>query len=362
MKIALVHDYLSQDGGAERVLKAFHEIYPDAPIFVLFYDAEKMGHLFPEENIRTSFIQNLPFGITKYQWYLPLMPHATERHNLDDFDIVLSSTSAFAKGVITHHNSTHICYCHTPTRYLWTDTHSYVENLKYNRVIKKLILLYLNRLRSWDRISADRVDKFIANSNAVKHRIMKYYRRESDVIHPPVETNKFRISENIGNYYLAGGRLVPYKRFDILIHAFNRLNIPLRIFGQGPELEKLQKLAKSNIGFLGKVSEEERKELYSKCIAYLNPQEEDFGITAVEAMASGRPVIAYKKGGALESIVDGETGMFFNEQDWETLADTILRFKPENFDAQKIREHAKRFDIGGFKNKIKEYVENSNRP
>lgn len=341
------------------MLKAFHEIYPEAPIFVLFFDAEKMGHMFPEKNIRTSFLQQFPFVLSNYQWFLPLMPHATERHNLMDYDIVLSSTSAFAKGVITHHNSIHVCYCHTPTRYLWTDTHSYVEGLKYNRLMKKIIQLYLNRLRSWDRISADRVDKFVANSNAVRHRIMKYYRRESDVIHPPVETKKFSISEKISNYYLAGGRLVPYKRFDILVHAFNRLSIPLKIYGEGPELDRLQKMAKQNIEFIGKITDEERKELYSRCVAFLNPQEEDFGITVVEAMASGRPVIAYKKGGALESVIDGETGMFFDEQNWETLADAILRFKPENFNPEKIREHALKFDVDEFKNKIRGYIESA---
>ena len=340
------------------MLKAFQEIYPDAPIFVLFYDKNKMGHLFSEEKVRTSFIQDLPYALEKYQWYLPLMPYATERHNLMDYDVVLSSTSAFAKGIITHHNSTHVCYCHTPTRYLWTDTHSYVENLNYNWLIKKLILLYLNRLRTWDRISADRVDKFIANSNAVRHRINKFYRRESDVIYPPVETGKFSISPTVGNYYLAGGRLVAYKRFDMLVNAFNRLNIPLKIFGEGPELEKLQNMAKPNVEFVGKITDEDKAKLYSQCIAYINPQEEDFGITVVEAMASGRPVIAYKKGGALETVVDGQTGVFFDEPDWETMADAILRFQPEKFYPQKIREHALKFDKEEFKNKIKAYIDN----
>jgi glycosyltransferase involved in cell wall biosynthesis len=359
MKIALVHDHLTQDGGAEKVLKIFQEIFPEAPTYTLIYDKEKTDPIFQNRDIRTSFIQNFPFGIKKYQWFLSLMPLATEKHNLMEYDIVLSSSSAFAKGVITKPDSLHICYCHTPTRYLWTDTHDYVANLNRNWLIKKIIPSILVDLRLWDRLAADRVDKFIANSKTVQERIKKYYRKESDIIHPPVETGKFQISNQIGNYYLAGGRLVPYKRFDLVIQAFNRLNIPLKIFGTGPEEEKLKALAKPNIEFLGKVPDEELARLYSQCIAFIHPQIEDFGITAIETMASGRPVIAFAAGGALETVADGTTGKFFDEQSWEALGDAIIRFQPEKFSPEKIKEHSRKFDILTFKQKIKDYIERS---
>jgi glycosyltransferase involved in cell wall biosynthesis len=358
MKIALVHDHLVQRGGAEEVLKVFKEIFPKAPIFTLIYNKDAFGD-FKDFDVRTSFLQKIPFGVSKYQWLLPLMPIATERYNLDKFDIVLSNCSALSKGVIVRPEVLHICYCHTPTRYLWTDTHLYIKELPQNRFVKKIIPFFLNRLRIWDRLAAERVDKFIANSKVVQRRIMKYYNRESVVIHPPVFTSNFKISPHIENYYLAGGRLVPYKRFDLIVKAFNKLGIKLKIFGFGPEFKKLKEMAKKNIEFLGRVSDREKAELYSKCIAFLHPQEEDFGLMAIEAMASGRPVIAYRKGGALETVVDGKTGEFFDEQTWESLAHTVIRFKPEDYKPEEIRSHALQFDVNVFKDKIKNYIEKS---
>lgn len=361
MKVALVHDYLNQAGGAEKVLKILQEIFPVAPIFTLLYDENKLGHIFPVNKVKPSFIQRLPFGRTKYKWFLMAMPAAIENFNLSDYDLVISSASAFAKGVVTRPETLHLCYCHTPTRYLWSDTHSYIEELSYNRLIKKFLPYFLTRLRLWDRLAADRPDHFIANSQTVQKRIKKYYNRESDLIHPPVETAKFKIAGQLGNYYLIGGRLVPYKRYDLAVAAFNRLGIPLKIFGEGPELDKLKKIAKNNIEFLGRVSDEQEVELYSHCLAFVHPQEEDFGITPVEAMASGRPVIAYAAGGALETVIDGLTGKFFDEQTWEALADAVIRFKPEDYNPQAIREHAKKFDVEVFKQKIKNYVEEKMR-
>lgn len=355
MKIALVHDYLSQDGGAERVLKAFHEIWPEAPIFVLFYDKNKIRG-FDQAKIKESFISKLPWGRKKYQWYLPWMPLATERHNLHEFDIVLSSTSAFAKGILTRPNTVHISYCHTPTRYLWTDTHEYIEDLKYNWLVKSLLPRLIHHLRIWDKMSVDRVDNFIANSYTVKNRIQKYYRRDSNVIYPPVEIDKFKVSNEIGDYYLAGGRLVPYKRFDLLVKTFNRLGHKLKIFGTGPEMENLKRMSKSNIEFLGFVNDEEKAELMSHARAFLHPQVEDLGITPIESMAAGRPVIAYPVGGVTETIVHGETGVFFKEQTWESIFDTVLNFNYENWDSAKIREHAKQFSLDKFKEEVKKYV------
>lgn len=359
MKIALVHEHLAQDGGAEKVLKVFQDIYPEAPTYTLVYDKKMANPVFLGKDIRTSFLQKIPLGVKKYKWLLLLMPTAVEGYDLSEYDVVLSSASAFAKGVITLPKTVHICYCHSPTRYLWSDTHSYVGELPFSRVIKKIIPYYLSRLRMWDRLAADRVDFFVANSKNVQKRIEKYYQRKSTVILPPVETTQFDVSDKIGNYYLIGGRLVAYKRYDLAIKAFSKLGIPLKVFGEGPELSKLRENAKSNIEFLGKVTPDQLKDLYRRCLAFLHPQEEDFGITPVEAMASGRPVIAFGAGGALETVIDGQTGVFFDDQEWEALADAVIRFKPENYDSAAIKKHAFEFDTVKFQEKIRNYVEQS---
>lgn len=356
MKIALVHDYLVQDGGAERVLQAFQDIWPDAPTFALLYDRERLP-AFRGKDIRTSFLQRVPFALRRYKWLMPFMPMATEGYNLGDYDVVLTSTSAFAKGVITRPDTLHVCYCHTPTRYLWSDTHSYVNEIGLPRSVRRFVPFMLSDIRIWDRLAADRVDRFVANSETVRKRIKKYYLRDSDVIPPPVDTGRFGISRTIGDHYVAGGRLVAYKRFDIVVRAFNKLGVPLIIFGEGPELGRLKAAAKKNITFVGRVGEKEKAELYSTAIAYLHPQEEDFGITAVEAMASGRPVIAYRKGGAVETVVEGVTGEFLEEQTWEELANQIIRFAPERYDPLTIRRHALRYDSASFKRTMQEHVE-----
>ncbi len=357
MKIALVHDYLAQDGGAERVLQAFHEIWPEAPIFVLF---NKKGGVagFENADIRESFLRFLPWGRTRYQWYLPWMPLATERHNLHEYDVVLSSTSAFAKGVLTRPNTLHISYCHTPTRYLWTDTHEYIAELHYNPLVKAMLPRLIHKLRMWDKASVDRVDQFIANSRTVKQRIQKYYRHTSDVMYPPVDTHKFSVTPGPKEYFVTGGRLTAYKRFDLVVQVFNRLGWPLKIYGSGPKWwSDVQKTAKSNIEFLGRVDDETRGKLLAGAKAFIHPQLEDFGITPVESMAAGTPVIAYGVGGATESVVQGKTGVFFYEQTWESLLDTMLNFEENAWDRQAIRTHALQFDVNVFKKNIKQYVE-----
>ncbi|MBU4453427.1 glycosyltransferase, partial [Patescibacteria group bacterium] len=298
MKVALIHDHLTQSGGAERVLEAIQDIWPKAPTYTLLYDKSVMDNVFGHRDIRTSFLQNIPGALSHSRWLLPLMPTATEGYNLSDYDVIVSSSSAFSKGVIPPNDAIHICYCHTPTRYLWSDTHSYVEELHVPGIIKQFLPPLLSHLRTWDRLSADRVDYFIANSQTVQRRIAKYYRRESDVIYPPVETDQFAVSPNKKEYYLSGGRLVPYKRYDMVVDAFTKLGISLKIFGTGPIEKDLQKRAGSNIQFLGRVSNQERTRLFQDAIAFIHPQEEDFGITPVESMSAGRPVIAYRKGGA----------------------------------------------------------------
>lgn len=356
-RVALVHDHLGQDGGAERVLAVLQTMFPGAPTYTLIYDRSRANPVFQRRDIRTSFLQRMPFGISHYQWYLPWMPNAVERYDLNDYDLVISSSASFARGVITLPNTLHIDYCHSPTRYLWSDTHRYVEELPYPGFMKAFIPFVLTKIRQWDRLAAERVDVFFANSRNVQRRISKYYRRESEIVHPPVDTSSFSIGTTTGNYYLTGGRLVAYKRFDLTIRAFNRLGIPLKIYGDGPEAPRLREVSRSNIEFLGRVSAEEIKALYQSCIAFVHPQEEDFGITPLEANACGRPVIAYAAGGALETVTAGVNGVFFEDQEWESLADAVIRFKPEAFKPEAVRSHAEQFDVAHFKRRFGEAVE-----
>lgn len=357
MKIALVHDYLAQDGGAEKVLDVFHQMWPDAPIFVLFHNQDGVPR-YQAADVRESFLAKLPLGRKKYQWYLPLMPHATEQHDLSEFDVIVSSVSAFAKGITKRDDAVHICYCHTPTRYLWSDSESYVQGLKYPFFVKAAIGPLIKRLRRWDKDSTKRVDFFIANSRTVQERINTYYDRESHIIHPPVDLSAFYVSDTVGDYFLAGGRIVAYKRFDLIIQVFNRLGYKLKIFGTGPSWwDDLKKEAKENIEFLGRVTDEEKYELYSKAKAYIHPQVEDFGITPIESMASGRPVIAYGKGGATETVIDGKTGVLFHEQTWESLLDAVLHFDETAWDPAAIRAHAMQYDQQRFEREIRGFIQ-----
>lgn len=356
MKIALVHDHLAQDGGAEKVLQAFQEIWPEAPTYVIVHNPKTAHPNFRNKDIRTSFLQHWPWGVKRYQWFFPLMPTAVEGYDLMDYDVVLSSTASFAKGVITRPNTLHICYCHTPTRYLWSDTHDYVRELGVPSVVKWLLPFFLTYVRMWDKMAADRVDSFIANSQLVQHRITKYYSADSTVIYPPVDTTRFAPGA-VGDYFLTGGRLVPYKRFDIVVEAFNRLGRKLKVFGIGPEYKTLRAQAGNTVEFLGKVSEADLAKLYSGAQAFINPQVEDFGITMVEAMASGRPVLAFGAGGALEIVQPGVTGELFAYQTWEDLADLVVKFDAKRYDSTVIRAAAETYSVAQFKEKIKQYVE-----
>lgn len=357
MKVALVHDFLNQVGGAEKVLQVFHELFPKAPVFTITYDRSETGDVFDNMDIRTSFIQNLPGGPRRYKWYLAWMPAAIEQFDLSSYDVILSDSSAYSKGVVTKPGTLHICYCHSPTRYLWSDTHSYTEELKQPSIIKKGLPIILNRIRVWDRLAAERVDKFIANSQNVSERIKKYYYRDSDVIYPPVEIGPFEKPVKQDDYYLIVSRLRPYKRVDLAVEAFNALELPLKIIGTGEEAKKLRKIAKDNIEFLGPVDDETKRKYLSSCLAFIHPQEEDFGIAAVEAMAAGRPVIAYKKGGALETVKEGVSGEFFEDQTPWSLVDTVREFDSTKYNPQEIQRRVASFDTPIFKQKIKDYVE-----
>ena len=359
MKIALVHDHLNQLGGAERVVLSFKNIWPKAPIFTLLFDKKSTGKVFSNLDVRESFIRKLPFADRFFKWYLPFMPSAIEYLPVGPYDVVLSSASAYAKGVIVNPHALHICYCHTPTRYLWSDTLSYVEELRQGGLVKKVIPLMLTWLRVWDESAARRVDYFIANSQFIADRIRRYYHRESTVIYPPVDTDKFKIADKIGDYFVIVSRLRPYKRVDLAIQAFNRTRIPLKIIGIGEDEKRLRAMAKDNIEFLGAVSDEERNKIVAEARAFIHPQEEDFGITAVEAMAAGRPVIAYRSGGAKETIVHGKTGYFFEEQTWDSLADAVIRFQyqEKDFDPVFIKNWAEKFSRERFEREIKQFVE-----
>src|SRR5258707_2430988 len=337
MKVALVHDYLNQMGGAERVVLAFHEIFPDAPIYTSIYDPKRVDAAFREMDIRTSFMQKLPLVKKHHQPFLPFYPFAMERLDLRGYDLVLSSSSAFGKGVITRPETMHICYCHTPMRWCW-NYDEYVEREQLGRISRSILPFLITGLRVWDQTSAMRVDDFIANSPVVAERIQKYYRRDAVVIPPPVEAERFPFQPGIEleDYFLIVSRLIPYKRIDLAIEACNQLQLPLVIIGGGRDLERLKRMAGSTIRFLGKLSDEEVLHYYTHCRAFIFPGEEDFGITPLEAQACGRPVIAYGAAGALATIVDGITGVFFREQTVERLTTVLASFNERMFNPSAI--------------------------
>lgn len=355
MKVALVHEWLTNMAGSERCVVNFKEIYKDAPIYTTMYNPDNLDKELKNIDVRTSFLQR---WVKKgHQKFLPFMPFAFENFDLNEYDVILSSNSSCSKGVITASKAVHICYCHTPMRYAWEFYHEYINNSNMGKLKKKLLRVFMNYMRIWDRLSADRVDYFIANSENVARRIWKYYRRESVVIHPPVRCNLFNISNDDEDYFLVLSRLVGYKKVDLAVKAFNELGLPLVIIGSGEEMDRLKSIAKDNIKFLGRQPDEVIKDYYSKCRAFIFPGEEDFGITPLEAMASGRPVIAYGKGGVLETVVEGKTGLFFEEQTVDSLKDAVIKFNNMSFDKNEIRNHAKKFDESVFKEKIEKFVQ-----
>lgn len=353
MKIALVHDWLPFMGGAERVLTNFLELY-NAPIYTSIYNKDRMEGVLKEAEVITSSLQKSKRARKNHRNYFPFMPAAFESFDLNEYDVVLSSSSSCAKGVITNPDTMHICYCHSPMRYGWEFYYEYTGEM--NGIKKFIIKHIMNYMRIWDRVSSDRVDYFIANSENVAKRIWKHYRRESVVIHPPVRCNLFNISDIDEDYFFIVSRLQEYKRIDLAVEAFNELGLSLVIIGDGPMREKLEKMAKPNVKILGRQPDEVIKEYYSKCRAFIFPGEEDFGITPLEAQASGRPVIAYGKGGALETVIEDKTGVFFKEQTKDSLIDAIKKFETMNFDKNEIRKHAEGFDEEIFKQKIHKYL------
>src|SRR4030066_922040 len=358
MKVAIVHDFLSQYGGAEKVIEVFNELFPDAPIFTSIYVQNKLPPIFKEMNIKTSFMQKFPFLDTHFKKYLVFYPKAIESFDLSDYDLVLSSSSSFEKGAIKGKNACHICYCYTPMRYVWDYKH-YIEKENFSKSVLGILPYVIKKLKKWDMETINRVDYYVAISNHIKDRIKKSYNRDSTVIYPPVNVKNFKISNKIENYFLIVSRLNAYKNIDLVIDVFNDLGLHLKIGGTGPYGKTLEKMVKNkNIEFLGRLSDAELIEVYSKCRAYIFPGKEDFGITPVEAQASGRPVIAYKDGGALETVIDGVTGLFFKENSRDSLIEAIKKFLKieDNFNSSKIVENASRFDTDIFKKNIVDFI------
>lgn len=355
LRIAIVADWLTNIGGAEKVIYEIHKIFPKAPIFTSIFNSKK-AKLFKDADIRTSFMQKLPGAKDHHQWYLPLYPYAFEQFDFSDYDIVISSSHSAAKGIITKPQTLHISYCHSPMRYAWDNCHSYIREYSSKFFFKRLIPKFIHKIRIWDRVAADRVDAYIANSKHVKKRIKKYYKADSKVIYPMVDTSNFKPRTKKTDHYIAIGRLIPYKKFDLIVEAFNDLGLSLKIVGTGVSEKDLRAKAKSNIEFTGHIPELELKPLLSSAKALIFPQVEDFGIVPLEAMASGTPVIAYNKGGAKETILEGKTGILFNEQNIYSLKAAITQFEKKKWNSKTIREQAKKFDTKIFHKELKSYI------
>jgi len=358
MKTALVHDWLTTLAGAEKVLEAIYELYP-SPIFTLVKNETNLkGSVFENAEVKTSFIQKLPFAKKAYRNYLPLFPLAVEQFDLREFEVVISSSHAVAKGVLTSSEQLHICYCHTPIRYAWDLYHEYLSELgAFKRAAAALFLHYI---RMWDQGTANRVDHFVANSKYVAKRIKKIYGRDATVIYPPVDVKKFEVGTKKEDFYLTASRMVPYKKIDLIVRAFSHLpDKRLMVIGDGPDFEKIKKVAPPNVELLGYQPFEVLKDYLKRAKAFIFAAEEDFGILPVEAQAAGTPVIAYGRGGVTETVVEGKTGLFFYRRTPQEIAEAVKRFEAaeDRFDPIEIRKHAEKFSKERFKREFQQFVE-----
>jgi len=361
MKIAFVHDWLTTYAGAEKVLEAALELFPGAPVYTLLYRPEAFQNTrISEHPVTTSFIERLPKSQTGYRNYLALMPLAVEQFDLGESEVVFSSSHAVAKGVLTRADQLHISYIHTPIRYAWDLYFQYLKTSNLERGLKSwLARLVLHYLRLWDAASAHRVDLYVANSRYVARRIAKVYRRKARVIYPPVDVDRFRPKIQREDCYLTVSRFVPYKRVDLVVQAFSELGRPLVVIGDGPERPKIERLAAPNVRLLGYQPDAVVKDYMERCKAFVFAAEEDFGITPVEAQAAGAPVIAYGKGGVVETVLPGRTGILFHEQTVPALKQAVKDFEAQKdrFSIEALRENALRFSKPRFQREVQELID-----
>jgi len=372
LRVALIHDWLITFGGSDRVLLALHEVFPQAPVFVALHALGRLPESFRRLDVRSTWLQRLPGATRRHRWLVPLMPFAFAHLNLRGYNVIVSSSHACAKGVAVPHGAIHVCYCHTPMRYAWDLQQEYLAAIP--AIVRPGARAALAWLRRWDRAAAQRVDHFIANSHFVAGRIRRHYGREATVIYPPVDTEFFTPAEGVArplapsspqmsrkgpderDFYLLVSRLVGYKRAHVAVEAFNELGRPLVVVGDGPERTRLEAVARGNVRIVGEVSDAVLRGYYRQCRALVFPGEEDFGMVPVEAQACGRPVIAYGRGGALESVLDGVTGIFFAEQTSEALAAAVRRADDIRWDGATIRGQAQRFSHQRFVTEITNFI------
>jgi glycosyltransferase involved in cell wall biosynthesis len=356
MKVAIIHYWLVNMRGGEKVVETFCNIFPEADIFTHVYVSDAVSNIIRQHKVTTSFIGSLPAAHRLYKRYLPLMPLALEQLDLRSYDLIISSESGPAKGIIPPPGSLHICYCHSPMRYIWNMFHDYRE--RSGLLTRTLMPPLAHYMRMWDAVCSDRVDHYIANSKTVAARIKRYYRREAVVIPPPVDVDAFEIvdQKELGDYYLMAGELVAYKRPDLAVQAFNQMNAKLVVIGGGDMLNEIRRIAGPSITVMGPQPFNMLRHHYARCRALIFPGEEDFGIVPVEAMASGRPIIAYGRGGATETVVPNLSGIFFEEQTVEAIIEAERTFRNLTFSPEKIAEHARIFRPSQFVSKMSSYI------
>ena len=362
LKSALIHEWLVTVAGAESVLRSIYRLYP-GDIYTLFHDpTEMVGTEWEHARITTSMLQRMPWGRKRYRAYLPLFPMAVEQFDLRNYKLIISSSYAVAKGVMNSADQLHICYCHSPMRYVWDLQFEYLESHGLRGGLKSFaVRLLFHYIRMWDQLTAQRVNHFVANSQYIAHRIRKSYGRDATVIYPPVDVDQFVPGPTTGDYFITASRLVPYKRIDLAVKAFNELGLKLVVVGDGPARKSLERLAGPTITFLGHLPTEEMQHHLQAARAFVFSAEEDFGIVNVEAQASGVPVIAYGRGGALETVIDGKTGLFFQTQDTAAIVGTVKRFLEieKRFTRAEIRANAERFPRSRFETEFKAFVDKS---
>lgn len=360
MEVALVHDILVKLGGGERVLKCLSDMFPKAPIYTLLYDEAKVGRVFPKNRVKPSYLQDYPAFIRNRRRYLfPKMPKAIESMDFSGYDLVISSSSAFAHGIVTNTDTKHLCYCHSPMRYAWDWTHEYMGEQHVGPLKRAAIRHLLKKVRMWDYYAADRPDHYLANSENVRRRIQKYYRQDATVLYPPVDVESFKVTPEHQNYFLIVSTITPYKNIGLAVNLFNKVRKKLVIIGDGSDRKRLEQLAGPNIDFLGFKPDEVVREYMQNCRAFIFPGEEDFGITPVEAMSCGKPVLAYGKGGVLETVVPGKTGEFFEETTISSMENGLARLlaSETRYDSKRIRQHAEFFAQANFEEGMKDIIE-----